>query len=124
MTETATQEEIELATVKVLNKVDADTAVVVLDVALSRTMISYSTVSIPSHSDQEFELDYYDLDVRNAGDVPDSFLRCLGDDSTYWDNQVLSVFAEDLNCNSTVNTTRWIPNPKAWIRVMRVKWWS
>lgn len=51
------------------------------------TLRSYST-------DVDLELDYYDLDVRNAGcNAPDSFLRCLADDSTYWNETVAELIA-------------------------------
>lgn len=51
-------------------------------VTLSTLTRSCSAIFDP---DQDLEFDYYDLDVRNAGcDAPDSFLRCLADDSTYW----------------------------------------
>lgn len=44
----------------------------------------------------DLELDYYDLDVRNAGcDAPDSFLRCLADDSTYWNVETVSIDDDD-----------------------------
>ena len=52
--------------------------------------------------DQDLEFDYYDLDVRNAGcDAPDSFLRCLADDSTYWDErEIQRAFRDPDDCES------------------------
>ena len=51
--------------------------------SFTKSSVSFATASI---SDQEFELDYYDLDVYNPGDVPDSFLRCIDEDTIYWDH--------------------------------------
>lgn len=68
------------------------------DTSLTKSSVSFTTASM---SDQEFELDYYDLDVRNAGDVPDSFLRCLTDDSVYWDNNLVNVLEDIKGINST-----------------------
>lgn len=46
--------------------------------------------------DQDLEFDYYDLDVRNAGcNAPDSFLRCLADDSVYWDEAEIEKSLQD-----------------------------
>ena len=46
--------------------------------------------------DQDLEFDYYDLDVRNAGcNAPDSFLRCLADDSVYWDEAEIDKSLQD-----------------------------
>ena len=97
-------EEIELTDMK---NVGSHTKVINTDdVNLSRTTVSFSSISIPSHSrshsDQDFEFDYYDLDVRNAGDVPDSFFRCLADNSTYWDQPMIVSIPQDINCNPAV----------------------
>ena len=57
--------------------------------------------------DQDLEFDYYDLDVRNAGcDAPDSFLRCLADDSTYWDEAGIEKSVQDTEyCESIDEST-------------------
>ena len=55
----------------------------------NKSSISFATASI---SDQEFELDYYDLDVYNTGDVADSFLRCIDeDDVIFWDPALIDT---------------------------------
>ena len=70
------------------------------------TSQSCSTVCDP---DIDLELDYYDLDVRNAGcDAPDSFLRCLADDSTYWKVQTLSL-DEDSDHSTVTSQTADVP---------------
>ena len=51
--------------------------------ARTSNLASLSIVSMADHEDLEF--DYYDLDAGNKGDVPDSFLRCVDDDHSYWD---------------------------------------
>lgn len=52
------------------------------------------------HDTIDLELDYYDLDVRNADcNAPDSFLRCLADDSTYWNGAVI----EGPSCSPTLS---------------------
>ena len=66
--------------------------------SFTKSTVSFATASV---SDQEFELDYYDLDVRNTGDAPDSFLRCLDDDSIYWDDHLITALVQDIQINST-----------------------
>jgi len=53
--------------------------------SFTKSSVSFATASI---SDQEFELDYYDLDVCNPGDVADSFLRCIDEDVIFWDHSL------------------------------------
>ena len=77
------------------------------ETSLTKSSISFTTASM---SDQEFELDYYDLDVRNAGDVPDSFLRCLTDDSVYWDNNLANVLEDIQGGDSTSVRCNLFPN--------------
>ncbi len=69
--------------------------------SVTRSTITQSCSAI-FDPDQDLEFDYYDLDVRNAGcDAPDSFLRCLADDSTYWDeSQIQKALRDPDDCES------------------------
>lgn len=103
-----TESETTLKDEKVLNTVSS--RVVMASQSLTEDDISsHHTRSAVTRScsaifdpDQDLELDYYDLDVRNAGcDAPDSFLRCLADDSTYWDeSQIQKALRDPEDCES------------------------
>ena len=70
----------------------------------NNTLTTVSCSTLFDHQDQDFELDYYDLDVRNAGrDVPDSFLRCVSSaEDVSWDDDVIA--SRDLyQSNATVD---------------------
>ncbi|KAI9557406.1 hypothetical protein GHT06_017234 [Daphnia sinensis] len=80
--------------------VDTDTS------SITRSTLTQSCSAI-FDPEQDLEFDYYDLDVRNAGcDAPDSFLRCLADDSTYWDEAELEKSIQDTEyCESIDEST-------------------
>jgi hypothetical protein len=64
-----------------------------ISTANNNTLTTISCSTLFDHQDQDLELDYYDLDVRNAGrDAPDSFLRCVSteeEDETCWEDDIL-----------------------------------
>ena len=72
----------------------------------NNTLTTISCSTLFDNQDQDLELDYYDLDVRNAGrDAPDSFLRCVSteeEDETSWDEDIL-VNRDLYKSNPTVN---------------------
>lgn len=74
--------------------------------SITRSTLTQSCSAI-FDPEQDLEFDYYDLDVRNAGcDAPDSFLRCLADDSTYWDEAELEKSIQDTEyCESNDEST-------------------
>lgn len=87
---TRTESDATLKEEKILNTVSSRVLLASQSLADDTNSVSRSTFtqscSAVFDPDQDLEFDYYDLDVRNAGcDAPDSFLRCLADDSVYWD---------------------------------------
>ena len=109
---TRTESDATLKEEKVLNTVSsrvlmASQSLVETDtLSITRSNMTQSCSAI-FDPDQDLEFDYYDLDVRNAGcDAPDSFLRCLADDSTYWDEAEIEKSVQDTEyCESIDEST-------------------